>query len=406
MSFYSILKKINGIKSTADQAKPDEAWVVATRSTLLMQVRNSLPEKQGKRSHAIKEAVKIYAPLFVVGKWVRTPVLAVFGIILLGLGGSLFSVSASERSLPGDFFYSIKLATEQAQLALTKDPEQKLKLKTEFTDRRVSEMQQVITMDVANRSDRVIQVAEVLKSDMHTLKQQLDDVKQTGSAETIKETATIVGEKTNAVVQALQDSKTDMNPEEIAKVTEAQAAASDTSVKAVEVLVDAHAQDSTLVSDKDVTDALKMNTKTVGQTMTQSVNMSDSTSTPTVSSSSSTPAVLAQVNTAQKSLNDADKLASEQKLDQAVVMLKQGTQQAFAAQTQAEQDNAKLASSSDTSTPPVVGSDKLTTNTTNTSTSATAPTAQNATDHGLSNSSSTTKVDETKDGTKNEVKTK
>lgn len=344
----------------ARRTKPDAAWVSSTRSTLLMQVKNTLPVSVVQRSSVFKEWVKFFAPLFSFGKWMRKPAFSIAAIILAIFGGSLLSVSAAERSLPGDLLYSVKLATEQARMALAKNPQERVMLKTEFTGRRVDEMKQVVAASASDRKDKVMQTAEVLKRDMHTIKQQLGDMQGQSSPETVKETAKMVDEKSNAVVQALQESKDTMTPEEKIKVTEAQAAASDTSVKAIEVLVDTHKTAADVVTDQDVADIMKTHNESVVKTMAQSVGMNPDAATSTGALSlpisnntmtSSTVAVLEQVTEAQKSFNEADKLVSEKKIDEAMVKIKLGTQQAFAAQKTVEQaDVAQLNATSGTST--------------------------------------------------------
>lgn len=340
-----LLGKIKKIRSMARRTKPDAAWVSATRSTLLMQARNSMPTAAVEKKSAIKEWVKFLAPIFAVNKWVRTPVFAVMVVIVAIFGGSLISVSAAEKALPGDLLYSVKLATEQARLALAKNPQDKVKLKTEFTERRVDEMKQVVASPIQDRADKVIQTAETLKRDLHTIKQQLGDLQSQTSPETVKETAKIVDEKTNAVVQALQASKDTMTPEEKIKVTEAQVAASDTSVKAIEVLVDAHKTAGDVVTEQDVVDVVKSHNESVAKTMAQAVGLNPNSVTSTVSMSlplttkemaSSTASAIEQVTQAQKSLTEADQLVTEQKMDEAVEKLKIGTQQAFAAQKTVE----------------------------------------------------------------------
>lgn len=345
---YPLLKKIRQIRIVARRTKPDAAWVASTRSTLLMQVKNSMPVSAAQKSSIIKEWFNFFGPVFSFGKWLRAPAFSIVAILLALFGGSLFSVSAAERSLPGDLLYSVKIATEQARLAMASSPEQKLILKTEFTDRRVDEMKQVIAAPAANRKNKVIQTAEVLKRDMRTIKKQLGDMQSQSSPQTVKESAKIVDEKTNAVVKALQESKDDMTLEERVKVTEAQVAASDTSVSAIEVLVDTHKSAGDVVTAQDVVDVVKSHNEAVAKTMAQAVGLNPNSVTSTVSMpipvtstgmASSTAAVIGIVGEAQKTLTEADQLVTENKIDEAVEKIKLGTQQAFDAQRAVEQSD-------------------------------------------------------------------
>jgi hypothetical protein len=347
-----------------------------------------MPRTAVEKKSAIKEWIKFFAPIFAVNKWVRTPVFAVMVVVVAIFGGSLLSVSAAEKALPGDLLYSVKLATEQARIALAKNPQDKVKLKTEFTERRVDEMKQVVASPTTNRADKVIQTAETLKRDLHTIKQQLGDLQSQTSPETVKETAKIVDEKTNAVVQALQQSKDAMTPEEKIKVTEAQVAASDTSVKAIEVLVDAHKSAGDVVTEQDVVDVVKSHNESVARTMAEAVGLNPDFVTSTVSMplpvttkamTSSTATAIEQVTQAQKSLTEADQLVAEQKMDEAVEKLKIGTQQAFAAQKTFELSNLNASTSttaavSSTSTTPTTTPAASTSTTTKPETNSTTTT--------------------------------
>lgn len=254
-----LTKRLQSLRSIERRIKPDAAWVKATRATILMQVGNTLPTQQASRMESVNQAVQHFFVANILGV-IRKPVMAIVSIVAVVAGGSMMSVSAAERSLPGDFLYGLKLATEQAQLALTTSREEKLKLKTEFTSRRVSELTQVAaTAKSQDRAggDRVKQVAEILKSDLSTIKEQLGDVRQNASPEVSAAAAKLVDQKTNEVITALQQTKADISPDAKAAVTEAQSAAADASVKAIEVLVERHQESNDIVPVQDVTDAIQ-----------------------------------------------------------------------------------------------------------------------------------------------------
>lgn len=357
MSRYTLFKKIRAIRQFASRVNPDPVWADSVRSTLLMQVKNSLPTQERQPMISLKKRFSYLSPQ-ISWVWVRQPAFVVAALLLAVFGGSLLSVSAAERSLPGDMLYSVKLATEQARMALAKNPTERVKLKSEFTDRRVDEVKQVMASNATDKKERVVQAAEVLKRDMHTLQQQLEEVKQADTPEAVKESAQLVDEKTASVVQALQDTKGELSPEDKAKVTEAQAAASDTSVKAIEVLVDVHEQDADVVTVQDVTDALKSHNETVAKTMANTIENTPTSTLVTVTvattttsnvtsttQTTSTPGVIEavlQAGVAQKSLDESGKLADESKIDEAVVKLKEGTQQAFDAQKSLEQTGVSV----------------------------------------------------------------
>ncbi len=349
---YNLFKKIKDIRQAMGQVQPNDQWRKDTRSILLMQVKNTLPKETVSSP---LDLMKYLAPVFSF-KWLRTPAFAIVGILLALFGGSLLSVSAAEQSLPGDLLYSVKLATEQARLALAKNPEDKVLLKSEFTGRRVDEMKLAIAKPSADRSNKIVQTAEVLKRDLHTLKQQLEDTKNVVSPDKVKDVAKVVDQQAATVVQTLQESKQDLSPEDKAKVSEAQMAASDTAVKALEVLADAHQQDAAAVTQQDMVDAIKNHNESVVRTIAETLSLATSTTCGNCNllqaSGTSTPASTAikQVAEAQKTFSSADKLVSENKIDEAMDLIKTGTTQVFTAQKTLEESDVQLVAGSASST--------------------------------------------------------
>lgn len=252
--------RLQSLRSTERRITPDAVWVRATRATLLMQVGNTLPTSRVSRTQRAREIVRHFFTVNVNGL-IRKPLMAALSTFIVLTGGSIMSVSAAERSLPGDFLYSLKLATEQARLAWVSSKEEKLKLKTEFTGRRVTELKAVALTE--KNDERVKQVTEILKSDLNTLKEQLGDMKKDATSANAVVAAKLVDQKTNEVIAALQETKTNMSPETKAKMTEAQSVAADTGVKAIEVLVEKHQESNDIVPVADVAEAIQNHANTL-----------------------------------------------------------------------------------------------------------------------------------------------
>ena len=122
--------RIKNLKSTDRTIVPDSAWVAKTREVLLMQVKNTLPPEQKiSMVRRVREMFR-YAIPQELSRLVRRPILAALSVLTVAMGGSILSVSAAEQALPGDLQYGLKLASEQALIALTPASEDKLKLKT------------------------------------------------------------------------------------------------------------------------------------------------------------------------------------------------------------------------------------------------------------------------------------
>ncbi|GEM_PF-805300 len=366
MSGYQLFKRTRNIRKAAGQMKPDAVWVANTRKTLLMQVRNSQPAPI-KATATVNRAFNIFLPV-ISFKWMRTPTAIISTVILAIFGGSFLSVSASEQALPGDFLYSIKLASEQARMAMVKSPDERIKLKAEFTERRVHEMKQVIDSPRADKSDCVKQSAEVLKRDMDTIKNQLDEVKKTSAPEQAKATVALIDQKIATLIADLQSSKIKLSASERVKLSEAQAAASDTSLKAIEVLLKTHFENAEVVTEEELIEFLKNYNANVIKTVTESTglvaNNEPDLSTKTVSASSSeilfdasstnsnaTGTVVTspeqeesvddQIQEVAKSLTEADQKANEKNLNEALELSKVATQRAYATQKTAEEKLVK-----------------------------------------------------------------
>lgn len=299
-------ERLRLLRNTQGRVDPDEAWVRATRETVLMQVRNSLPTERMRWSSQVGQAARSFR-LNDFFRWMKGPVVATLSVFAVLLGSSAASVSAAGHALPGDFLYSLKLVAEQAQLAMTSTKEDKLKLKIEFTERRGDELKRVVTEDVTSKPARVEQTAEILKRDLDTVKQQLDDVKQSSSAANVVEAAKLVDQTSNSIVQKLQDTKASLPDSSVGKVIEAQAVAADTGVKAIEVMMEKQNESQDSVLATDVAQALETHAKAVADA---TGILSTATSTVVLGTATGT------IVTAQ--------------LDQAVQQVKATTLQAFA----------------------------------------------------------------------------
>lgn len=299
-------ERLRLLRNVQGHVDPDEAWVRATRETILMQVRNSLPSEPLSWSKQISQAFRSFR-ISHAFQWVRGPAVAVISVFLVVLGSSVASVSAADRSLPGDFLYSLKLVAEQAQLAMTSTKEEKLKLKIEFTQRRGEELKRVVTEDVTSKPARVEQTAEILKRDLDTVKQQLDDVKQSSPASNVVEVAKLVDQASNTILKQLQETKSSLPDVSIGKVIEAQAVAADTGVNAIEVMMEKQNESPDAVLATDVAMAVASHAKTVA----------DATG-------------VLSTSTIDVGVGAASGTATTEQLGQFVQQMKVATQQAFA----------------------------------------------------------------------------
>ena len=216
---------------------PDASFVLRTRENLLLQVRNTLPTRPVAMPTRAKLAMGSLVPDRMMD-FMRAPVLAAFSVFVAIFGGSVMSVSASSRSIPGDFLYPIKIATEQTRLALTSGKVDRLKLKSEFVNRRVDEIKVLATTSDVGQPARMKQAVDDLKRDLNTVKLQLSDVQSEVAPDTA-DAIKLVDKQSNQIVEDLKLVKNDAPEEVKTSLAEAQSAAVHTGVAAFEMLLTA-----------------------------------------------------------------------------------------------------------------------------------------------------------------------
>jgi len=333
MSTRDLKQTIRSIREAERAIQPDPAWVSHTRETLLMQVANSMPTRLPSWRVRIREAARSFLPRrFSLAMRGPAAILSTLGIVL---SGSIASVSAAERAVPGDFLYPVKLATEQTRLILTKDKSDRLKLKTEFVSRRVIEMKTIVSENRDSRKERIQEAAEILKRDLDTVKSQLHDVQAESSVAKTVRVAKEVDRVSTAVAQDLKSVKTTLDGESKAKVVEAETAAVNTGVKAVQVMIDEHDKPEAQqeVSNAELwsavqtkVDGLQENISNAAQELTgSSIVSATSTASATSTMAGLAPGTasssLSQILDAQSSLAETKQLILENKLDEGMAKL-------------------------------------------------------------------------------------
>lgn len=344
-------RSLRSLRDQARQVQPDPAWVRTARQTLLMQAKNAMPTEE----IAARDREPLIVALFNrTVETVRGPVLAAMSVAVVVLGGSIASVSASDESLPGDVLYPVKLVTEQARLVFT-PTSGKVRLKGEFTQRRVNELK-AVAADTADpkKDERVGKAADALKSDLDTLRRQLSDVQEKSNAGNTAEAAKIVDKQAVEVAKTLSETTEGLSPETKEKVNAAKAQAVDVGIRALEVLVESNgASGGDGISDADIAASVIAHTEIARETVANAkasvtlnasstqlsimipVNQSSSTK-----SATSTTA-LQLVQDSEASLATLQGLLEGKQFDQVVNVLKDATLKSLTVQKQvAQQDTA------------------------------------------------------------------
>lgn len=353
---------------------PDQAFVSRTRENLLLQVRNTLPTRPVAMPARARLAVSHLIPERVMNL-VRAPALAALSVMVTVFGGSILSVSASDRSLPGDFLYPIKIATEQTRLAFTSGKIEKLKLKSEFVDRRVDEIKTLATVADPEQPVRLKQAAEVLKRDLNTVKMQLSDVKSEATPETA-DAVKLVDKQSEQIIEDLKLVRNEAPEEVKGSLAEAEVAAVHTGVTAFEVLLEASNDPDSqwVVSEADIRDSINKKVDSISATLTGSADKlrlvsASSTILPNLTQATGTgdnlllgmtSTTVGQLNAASSTLQEARVLLSENKLDEVSGKLLEAAK----AVAEAEVATNNLVASSTQAVPPVAPSSINATSTT------------------------------------------
>lgn len=171
---------------------------------------------------------------------------AAVALFLMISGGTMISY-ATATSLPGDRFYSLKLATEKVKFALAPDEEKRFVLRFEFINTRLAEMGAAMDINESEdaKTDRVTVAVNAIKNEINNINNDFDNFdKKIGNSEpakavkvakTIDETMNNYGKTLVATVTRLPVSvkeKTKANVSETMKIAE------ETSNKTLLVLVE------------------------------------------------------------------------------------------------------------------------------------------------------------------------
>lgn len=240
------------------QSTPEEDERI--RQRVFAVVNATRPEQVEPVSFYTK--VRILAKLFIprdVWRFALQPALVMVLVLGLGTGGWITSVQAASTSLPGDMLYSIKIASEQTQVALaslSQDERVVTGLHMAFAKRRLDEMKQVVRKpDGKKKAANASTAVRGFKKEMTSLNDSLKSVQPETAAEMAKtvqarsaEFATAISETHNAIAE--ESPVVAQELKEIGRLME------QTNYIALGVLVKQHAAGDPLAREKDVAAAV------------------------------------------------------------------------------------------------------------------------------------------------------
>ncbi len=247
-----LIKKLKGLK----RFKAGTEWKKSNRDFLMSEIENTIPAENEKWA---LELSKVVFPWKVM-KLAARPVMALTTVAALVLGSGL-SVSASERSLPGDPLYGLKIVSEKVQVALTFDKKESAKIHVELAGKRINEVKKIKeNSDSAQNKIKKINVAmDGFKKEISTVQNKLESLKKASSAQTVVEVAKIIDNKTAEYREDLVKATNELpelneaaqNIDQVLDLTEK------TSDSALTVVVEKHVQGEVVLTEKSEEDILK-----------------------------------------------------------------------------------------------------------------------------------------------------
>jgi hypothetical protein len=115
---------------------------------------------------------------YVVARFSRSflrPLSVGVSAFVLTFSGWVLTVNAAFNSVPGDFLYPVKLATERVQLTLA-STEQRARLHTEFASRRLDEVLEIASSSREGKDVRVREAINGFKSEIASASEELGNI--------------------------------------------------------------------------------------------------------------------------------------------------------------------------------------------------------------------------------------
>ena|GEM_PF-3126727 len=166
-----------------------------------------------------------YANYFVhiSSKTILKPAGALASIFILVFVGWVTAVNVSLASMPGDFFYPVKLVTERTQMMLTATSEQRARLHAEFAGRRLDEAMSIASSAHSDSDKEALMKTAVdnFKTEVASVTDELKNVSSTEGAQAVTELANAVDRKAEEYSAVIGQSSGDVT-EVTAAVVEAQ----------------------------------------------------------------------------------------------------------------------------------------------------------------------------------------
>ncbi len=282
-------EQLKTLKIKRSELHPDQAWIRTTRAALLQKIQRDVPTETGSFFGAVVPFFSLFSTsrlnLFLKG--------ALSLVLVLGvtISGWVAGVSASYNSLPGDFLYNVKLATEKTQVAVahaTGDSETAIDLQFDFAERRMKEIEKV-SAEPHRVAEATRQLEKSVVSAKDTLQnlQQNDPDKAAALAKNVTERTTVLSAELKVATDQADTTTTQNTLVDVKKVV------ADANVEAIGVLSEKDPEQAKDLVAQKVEEILR-DAATLQATVEEVKKVSDSvTSTPPIAVTSTPAGTLA-----------------------------------------------------------------------------------------------------------------
>jgi len=243
------------------EVSPRAEWLKESRSVLLSQIKNTISDIPSVRLlDKTWSALSIFLPKPVVYNIVR-PVALLLVVVITATTAYSGTVKASYETLPGDWLYSAKRATEKTQVTVASimgDKNTETKLHVEFAKRRAAETRQMVQSGDPGRSAQLTATVADLKTEINSINSKLEETKQNSSnmqAQVVKD----VKQNSEEIKNVLQEVKNNLSVSTTTadkilskEVSETKDLIKDVSNNALEVMVTKHLEGDLGISKEEV----------------------------------------------------------------------------------------------------------------------------------------------------------
>ena len=193
-----------------------------------------LIEEDFRRStYSYKDYVDYY--WWNVSRLLLRPAMVGLGIFVIVIGGGFTTVSASTDAVPGEVLYTVKLASEKAQLSFAASDRKRAELHLAFATRRLNELSTITKSNVGNKAELVKVATDGFKTQVSDASNVMLGIEDDVAVELAK----LLDSQLDAYTSSIQSVATDLgdDAEVEADVVAAQDNVDEVEDAAVEVLV-------------------------------------------------------------------------------------------------------------------------------------------------------------------------